>query len=134
MVCSAFVLRIMNGRSGALQCHDKGISQRGFRHHVFQVDAEMDNSLRNLRANSADDAVSVHEACRSNRFQQVLGHQRIHRRHAGNVDNCNQGSRFNDLLLQAFHDHLRACAIERPDQRQGQHIFPQLNDRRGKFQ
>ena len=53
---------------------------------VAEVHAQVDDRLRDLRADAADDAVGPHQPGGRDRLQQVLGDQRVHRRHAGDVD------------------------------------------------
>ena len=56
--------------------------------------------------------------------------QRIDRRHAGDVDDRDLGAGLDDALQQRLHHDLRARAVERADQRQGQDAVPQLHHRR----
>ena len=86
------------------------------------------------RADPADDAVGAHQPRRRNGLDQVLRHQRIDGRHAGDVDDRDLGAGLDDLLEQALHHDLRARAVERADQRQSQDAVPQLDDRRREFE
>ena len=74
------------------------------------------------------------EPGRGHRLDQVLGHQRVHGRHAGDVEDGDVGARVDDPLQQALHDDLGAGAVQGADQRQGQDAVPQLDDRRGELQ
>src|SRR3546814_17514139 len=56
------------------------------RYDLGQVDAEMDDRLRDLRPDAADDAVRAHEADGGRRLQQVLGPQRVDGRPARDID------------------------------------------------
>ena len=67
-------------------------------------------------------------------FQQVLRHERVHGRDAGDVDDRNRRAGLDDALQQAFHDHLCACAVEGTDEREREDAVPQLDHRRGEFQ
>ena len=72
----------------------------------------MHDGLRNLWANPADDAVRAHQSRGSNGLQQMLGHESIHRRHAGDIDDGDLRIRLYDALQQGFHHHLCPCAVE----------------------
>jgi hypothetical protein len=63
-------------------------------------------------------------------LEQVLGHQRVHRGHAGDVDDRDPRAGVHDALEQVLHHHLGARAVQRADQRQAEHSVPQLHDRR----
>ena len=89
----------------------------------------MDDGLRNLRADAADDAVGAHQPGGGDRFQQMLRDQRVDGGHARDVENGDLRAGVDDSLEQVFHDHLRAGAVERADQRQRQDAFPQSDDR-----
>src|SRR2546422_615043 len=56
--------RAADGGAGPLQRDDEGVGQRGLRDHTAELDAEMDDGLRDLRSDAADDAVGAHEARR----------------------------------------------------------------------
>src|SRR3569833_2068278 len=131
---SLISIRMRNRRARALQGNDESIRQSRLGDDILKVDSQIHEGLRNLRTNAADDAVRAHQARGSNGFQQMLRHQRIDRRHAGDIDDRNHCSGFDYFLQQTFHHHLRACAIERADQRQRQDVLPQLHHRRRKFQ
>ena len=83
-----------------------------------------------LRADAADDALGAHEPRGGDGLEQVLRHQRIHRGHAGDVDDGDLGAGLHDPLQQALHHDLGARAVERADHRQRQDAVPQLDDRR----
>ena len=65
-----------------------------------QVDAEMDDRLRDLRPDAADDAVRAHQPGGRDRLQQMLRDQRVHGRHAGDVDDRDLGAGLDDPLQQ----------------------------------
>ena len=60
---------------------------------VAEIDAEVDDRLRDLRPDAADDAVGAHQPRRRDRLQQVLRDQRVDRRHAGDVDDRDRARR-----------------------------------------
>ena len=82
-----------------------------------ELEPEMDDGLRDLRPNAADDAVGPHQAGGRHGLDQVLRHQCVDGRHTGDVDDGDLGARGDDLFEQAFHDDLGARAVERADQR-----------------
>ena len=94
----------------------------------------MDDGLRNLRPDSAQNALRAHQSSRGNRFQQVLRDQRIYSRHAGNIDNCKPRVGVHDRLQKRLHDHLGAGAVQRADQRKGNNPIPQGDHRSGKLE
>ena len=104
------------------------IGERRLRDDILQVHAEVNDGLGNLRANAADDAIGAHQARGGDRLEQVLRHERIHRRHAGDVDDGDPRPGIDNALQQVFHHDLRARAVERADERQGQHAVPELDD------
>src|SRR5436305_7235169 len=99
-----------------------------------QIDAEVDDGLRNRRADAGDDTGRAEQAHSGNGFDQVIGHLRVDGRHAGDVEDGDLGARLDDALKQAFHHQLRAAAVERADQRQADDAIPYLHDRRRQFQ
>ena len=48
-----------------------------------QVETKLNDGLRNLRPDAADDAVGAHQAGSGNSPHEMLGNERINRRHAG---------------------------------------------------
>jgi hypothetical protein len=66
----------------------------------------VDDGLRDLRPDAADDAVGAHQADGRHGLEQVLRHQRVDGRHAGDVDDGDLGARLDDALQQRFHDQL----------------------------
>jgi hypothetical protein len=76
-----------------LQGDGESVGQRRLGGHVLQVHAQMDNGLRDLRPDSANDAIGPHEARRGHGLQQMLGDQRIHGGNARDVDHRNIGAR-----------------------------------------
>ena len=50
----------------------KSVGQGSLGGDVFEVDAEVDDGLGNLRADTADDAIGAHEARSSDGFEQML--------------------------------------------------------------
>ncbi len=67
-------------------------------------------------------------------LQQVLGHQGIHHRDAGDVDNGVIRPGLDDRFQQILHHHLRARAIQRSDERQRQDVLPKPHHGSGKLQ
>jgi hypothetical protein len=88
------------------------------------------DGLRDLRADAADDALGAHEARRRDSLQEMLGNQRVHGGHAGDVDDRDARAGVDDPLEQGLHHDLRARAVERADQWQCEDAVPQLDDRR----
>ena len=80
----------------------------------------MNDGLRDLRPDAADDAVGPHQPRRRNGLQQVLRRQRIDGRHAGDIDDGDFGAVIDDVLKKVFHHDLRARAVERSDDRDRQ--------------
>ena len=72
--------------AGASSATAKASASVAFVMTAVELDAEVDDGLRDLRADAADDAVGAHQARRGDRLQQVLRHQRVDGRHAGDVD------------------------------------------------
>ena len=64
------------------------------------------------------------------RLEQVLRGQRIHRRHARDVDDRDRRAGLDDALQQVFHHDLRPRAVERADHREREHALPERHDRR----
>jgi hypothetical protein len=88
----------------------------------------VNDRLRDLGPDAADDAIGAHQAGGGDRLQQMLRGQRVDRRHAGDVDDRHFCALLHDRLQQVLHHHLRALAVERADQRQCEDAFPQLDD------
>ena len=101
--------------SAPAQRYGESIGQRRFRGDFAQIDAKMDDRLRNLRPDSADHAIGAHQARRRHGFQKVLGHQRIYNRHAGDIDNGEIGAGLHDRFEQILHHDLRPRAVQRAD-------------------
>jgi hypothetical protein len=51
-----------------------------------ELEPEMDDSLRDLRADAADNAIGPHQASGRHGLDQVLRYQSVDRRHTGDVD------------------------------------------------
>jgi hypothetical protein len=100
------------------------------REHPTKLDPEMDDRLRDLRPDAADDAVRAHEPGGGHRLQQVLGHEGVHRRDARDVDDGDRRPGLHDALEQVLHHDLGPGAVERPDQRQREDAVPELHHRR----
>ena len=58
-----------------------------------QLQPEMHDGLGDLRPDAAEDAVGAHQPRGGDRLDQVLRDQRIHRGHAGDVDDGDFGAR-----------------------------------------
>src|SRR4029079_5481650 len=78
--------RLRNAGAGALQRHQKGIRERRLGDDLAQIDAKMHNRLGDLRSDSTDNAISAHEPRGGDSLQEMLGDQRVYRRHSGDVD------------------------------------------------
>ncbi len=77
----------------------------------------MHDGLRDLRSDAADDAVRTHEArCRYG-LEKMLRGQRVDGRDAGDIDDRYLRAFIDNVLQQVFHDHLRALAVERANDR-----------------
>src|SRR5262249_29205683 len=111
------------------QRNREGACERRLGDHVPQLDPEVDDGLRDLRPDAADDALRAHEPGRGHGLQQMLGHQGVDGRHAGDVDDRDARAGVDDLLEQGLHHDLRPCAVERADERQGEDTVPQLDHR-----
>src|SRR4051812_30023261 len=61
----------------------EGIGKRGLGGDRVEIDAEVDDGLRDLRPDAANDAVGAHEAGGSDGLEKMLRHQRVHGRNAG---------------------------------------------------
>jgi hypothetical protein len=70
---------------------------------------------------------------RGHRLQQVLGDQRVHCGHPGDVDDRDRGSRVHDLLEEALHHHLGARAVESADEGDGEDPVPELHHGSGEL-
>src|SRR2546421_3261059 len=123
-----------HGEARALQRNGEGVGQRGLRRDRVQVDPEVHDRLCDLWPDAADDAVGAHQPRRRHRLEQVLGDQRVHGGHAGDVDDSDGGARLDDAAEQILHHHLRPRAVQRSDERQAEHALPELDDRRGQLQ
>ncbi len=128
------VAHAVDAPAALLQRESEGVRERGTRMDALQVDAQVHDGLRDLRPDAAHDAVGTHEPDGGHRLEQVLRDQRVHRGHAGDVDDGDVGSGVHDALQQRFHHHLGAVAVERSDHRHGQHAVPQLDHRGGQLQ
>jgi hypothetical protein len=89
---------------------------RRLRHDVAQLDAKVDDGLRDLRADAADNAISTHQPRRGDGLQEVLSGQRVNRGNTGDIDDRDRRAGIDDALKQVFHHHLGASAVERADQ------------------
>jgi hypothetical protein len=94
----------------------------------------VDDGLRDLRPDAADDAFRAHQADGADGLEQVLRHQRVDGGHAGDVDDGQGGAGVDDALQQRLHHHLGAARVQRADHRHRQHAFEQLDDRGGQLQ
>ena len=77
----------------AAQRHRKRVGERRLRDDVLKIDAEVHDRLRDLRTDAADDAVGAHQPRGGDRLEQVLRDERVHRRHAGDVDDGDPATR-----------------------------------------
>ncbi len=110
--------------SEPIQSYFECPGERGFCCHVRQVDAEVNDRLRDLRTHAADDAIRAHQSGGSDRLKQVLGDDRVHGRDTGNVDDGHARVGFDDRFQQRFHQDLRSGAVQRADHRQGEYPVP----------
>ena len=120
--------------AAAPQSYGESIRQRGLGGDFRQIDAQMNDGLRDLRTDAADQAIGAHQTRRGHGLQQVLRHQRIHHRDAGDIDDGEIRARLDDRFQQILHHHLRSRAVQRSDQRQRQNVLPQPHHGSGKLQ
>src|SRR5215472_10282783 len=80
------MLAIYDRESGLFEGEPERICQRRLGHHSLQVDTQMDDGLRNLRSNSADDAIRTHHPNGGYGLEQMLGSLSIYGGHSGDVD------------------------------------------------
>src|SRR5580698_10572278 len=73
------------GPAALVQCQCERVRQLRLGDHVFQIDAEMNDGLRDLRPDAADDAFGAHKTRRRDGLQEMLCHQRIYGGNAGDV-------------------------------------------------
>ena len=92
-----------------------------------KVKPEVNDGLCNLRSDAADDAFGTHQAGSRNSLDEMLRNERIDRRHAGDVDDRELGTRRDDLRQQGLHNNLRPCAVERADEWQREDRIPQMD-------
>ena len=79
----------------ALQRQLQGIGKRRLGNDV-ELDAEVDHRLGDLRTDAADHAVGAHQPGGGDRLEQMLGHQGVDGRHAGDVDDGDLGALVDD--------------------------------------
>ena len=118
----------------ALERDGERVGQGRLRHHAAQLDAQMHDGLRDLRADAADDAVGAHQPGRRHGLEEMLGHQGVDGGYAGDVDDGDAAPGLDDALEQALHHDLRARAVERADEGQREDTLPELDDRRGQLE
>ncbi|PAV70342.1 hypothetical protein WR25_02883 [Diploscapter pachys] len=118
----------------ALERELQGIGEVGLGGQGAQVQPQMHDGLRDLRAHAADDAVGAHQTDGGDGLEQMLGDQGIDSRHTSDVDDGDFRTGVDDTLQQRLHHGLASLRIERADQRQGQHAIPQLDHRSGQLQ
>src|SRR6195952_2426266 len=116
--------------TGLLHRELQRVGQRRLGGDALQVDAQVHDGLRDLRADAADDAVGAHQADGGDGLEQVLRDQGVDGGHARDVDDGQLGAGLHDARQQRFHDQLRAAGVQRADHRNGQHAVPQLDDGR----
>src|SRR2546423_4870293 len=125
-------------RHDALPCQLEGqpdaVAQLVAGDDTGQVYAEVNNGLRDGRADAGDDAGRAEQAHGGHGLNQVIRHLRVDGRHAGDVEDGDLGARLDDALKQALHHQLRAAAVERADQRQADDAIPDLHDGRRQLQ
>src|SRR6185312_6841424 len=120
-------------RLGSLESHRESIRQRSLGGHLRQVYAEVDDGLRNLRPDAADDAVRTHQTRRGYRLQKVLRDEGVHGRDARDVDDRDGSARLDDFLQKALHHDLGALTVEGTDEGQGENVVPELHNRGGQL-
>ena len=69
----------------SFQSQSKSACHGGLRDYV-ELETEMDDCLRYLRADTADDAVGSHQARRLDGFDQVLRNQGVDRGNSGDIN------------------------------------------------
>src|SRR2546430_207465 len=101
---------------------------------VAQLDAEVDDRLRGLRAYPAQHARGTHQPGGLDRLQQVLGDVGVDRRYPADVEDDHFGLVLGDPLEESLGEPGRPQAVQRTDQRQHQDLVPHLDHRRGQLQ
>src|SRR5690606_38278441 len=104
-----------DGEATPLQGQGEGRGQAGSGDHVAEVDAQLNQRLGNLGADTGDDALAAHQAGGGHRLEQVLRGEGVDRGHAGDVDDGDVGVGLDDPLEQALHDGLGPGRVERAD-------------------
>src|SRR5690606_33661314 len=97
--------------------NEKRVRQSGFGDNIFQVDAQLDDGLGDLRPDAANDTVGAHQSGGGNRFQQMLRHQGVHHGNAADIDDRDVRAGLDDFFQQALHDDLGTGAVQSSDQR-----------------
>src|SRR5687767_10504665 len=118
-----------NRLAGALQGDGEGGGERRLRGHRLQLHAQMHDRLRDLRPDAADETVGPHQPRGGNRLQKMLGHERVDRRHARDVDDGDGSAGLDDALEQVLHDHLGPRAVEGADEREREDAVPERDHR-----
>lgn len=95
-----------------------------------EVDAEGDDGLRDLRRDAGNDHMRAHEARRLHRLHHVVRDLRIHRLHAGDVDDHRLRPVAADRAQQLLGELARALGIENADDRHDEQPLPQRQHRR----
>src|SRR2546425_7256648 len=88
------------------------------------VDADPDERLSVLGGDAGDHHGGAHESSGLGRLDQVVGHHRVHRGHAGDVDDHRSGSLSADGVQQALGDLAGAMGVHHADQWQEQEAVP----------
>jgi hypothetical protein len=86
--------------TGPRQGDREGVGHRGLGRDVAELDAQVDDRLRDLGPDAADDALGPHQAGRGHGLQEVLRGEGVDRRHPGDVDDGDAGAGLHDLLQQ----------------------------------
>ena len=54
----------VDASAGSLQREDESLGERRLRRNLAQIDAQMDDGLRDLRSDTADNTIRAHQPCR----------------------------------------------------------------------
>src|SRR5260221_8964891 len=124
-----------HARGGAQQ--GSGLGDRGLEvgqgEDLAQVHAQPCQGLSVDGREAGDDRGGAQEACRLGRHQQVVRNGRVHRRHAGQVDDHDARTLAPDAGKQVAGEVPGAIGVDDPDQGQDQQARPGLEDRGGEF-
>ena len=88
----------MHRDAGALERQRERIGQGGLGGDALEVNTEVNDGQRNLRTNTADEALGAHQAYRRHCLELMLSDHRIDGRHTGDIDEGDLGTGLDDAL------------------------------------